>query len=151
MRDIVICMNSWPPLKWLMEQKNPFTVCKHAVRYNEFGYKLNKRCILTSSNFNTLILSHSISSSKDYQSSRKEKESSCIVFSPSTKGHFHVIVMQSWQRNVQKSITHMQSSSVVKPISFSRPPPGFPVEKMNVYEHWTLVTFFNPLRASKQW
>ena len=28
-----------PPLKWLTEQKNPFEVCKHAARYNEFGYK----------------------------------------------------------------------------------------------------------------
>ena len=29
-----------PPLKWLTEQKNPFEVCKHAARYNEFGCKL---------------------------------------------------------------------------------------------------------------
>ena len=28
-----------PLLKWLMEQKNPFEVCKSAARYNEFGYK----------------------------------------------------------------------------------------------------------------
>ena len=28
-----------PPLKWLMEQKKPFEVCKRAPRYNEFGHK----------------------------------------------------------------------------------------------------------------
>ena len=32
-----------PPLKWLTEQKNPFEICKHAVRYNEFGHK-NSGC-----------------------------------------------------------------------------------------------------------
>ena len=31
-----------PPLKWLTEQKNPLEVCKHAARYNEFGYKSDK-------------------------------------------------------------------------------------------------------------
>ena len=38
------CVALWfaltpPQLKWLTEQKNPFVVCKHAARYNEFGYK----------------------------------------------------------------------------------------------------------------
>ena len=38
------CVELWfvltpPPLKWLTEQKHPFEVCKHAERYNEFGYK----------------------------------------------------------------------------------------------------------------
>ena len=38
------CVALWvaltrPPLKWLTEQKNPLEVCKHAARYNEFGYK----------------------------------------------------------------------------------------------------------------
>ena len=38
------CVALWfaltpPPLKWLTEQKNQFVICKHAARYNEFGYK----------------------------------------------------------------------------------------------------------------
>ena len=39
---VVLWFASWtpPPLKWLTEQKNPFEVCKHAARYNEFGCKL---------------------------------------------------------------------------------------------------------------
>ena len=28
-----------PQLEWMTEQKNTFEVCKHAARYNEFGYK----------------------------------------------------------------------------------------------------------------
>ena len=39
---VVLWFASWTPspLKWLTEQKNPFEVCKHAARYNEFGCKL---------------------------------------------------------------------------------------------------------------
>ena len=40
-----------------------------------------------------------------HQSSGKEKESCCLVFPSSTKreiSHFHVIVVQRRQRNVQK-------------------------------------------------
>jgi len=47
-----------------------------------------------------------------YQSLGKEKESCCLVFSTSTKceiRHFHVVVMQRRQRNVQKSVMHVQS------------------------------------------
>ena len=48
-----------------------------------------------------------------YQSSRKEKESCCLVFLSSTKSeirHFHVVVVMQWQlRNVQKSIMQVQS------------------------------------------
>ena len=41
------CIALWfaltpPPLKWLTEQKNPFEVCKHTARYNEFSYKYMK-------------------------------------------------------------------------------------------------------------
>ena len=36
-RCIVICIKSLS-LKWLTEQKNPFEVWKHAVRYNAFDY-----------------------------------------------------------------------------------------------------------------
>ena len=47
-----------------------------------------------------------------YQSLEKEKESRCIVFTSSTKRkirQFHVAVVQLRQRNVQKSVMHVQS------------------------------------------
>ena len=47
-----------------------------------------------------------------YQSSGKEKESCCLLFPSSTKreiGHFHVVVVQRRQRNVQKSVMYVQS------------------------------------------
>ena len=43
---------------------------------------------------------------------KKEEESRCLVFTSSTKGeirHFHVVVVQWRQRNVQKSVMHVQS------------------------------------------
>ena len=49
-----------------------------------------------------------------YQSSGKEKEICCSVFPFSTKResrHFHVVVVQRRQRNLQKSVMHVQSSS----------------------------------------
>ena len=59
-----------------------------------------------------------------YRSSKKEKESGRIVFLPSKKGHFHVVVVQWGQRNVQKA--RCQCKVVVKPIAFLRPQRGFP-------------------------
>ena len=47
-----------------------------------------------------------------YQSSGKEKESCCLRFPSLTKPeirHFHVVVMQWRQRNVQKSVMHVRS------------------------------------------
>ena len=47
-----------------------------------------------------------------YQSSGKEKESCCLVFPSSTKReirHFHVVVVQRRQRNVQKSVMYVLS------------------------------------------
>ena len=47
-----------------------------------------------------------------YQSSGKEKESCCLVFLSLTKReirHFHAVVVQWQQRNVQKSMMHVQS------------------------------------------
>ena len=47
-----------------------------------------------------------------YQSSGKEKESCCLVFPSSTKREirqFHVVVVQWRQRNVQKSVMHVQN------------------------------------------
>ena len=47
-----------------------------------------------------------------YQSLGKEKESCCLVFPSSTKREIrrsHVVVVQRQQRNVQKSVIHVQS------------------------------------------
>ena len=47
-----------------------------------------------------------------YQSSEKEKESRCLEFTCSTKREirqFQVVVVQQRQRNVQKSVMHVQS------------------------------------------
>ena len=72
--------------------------------------------MLAALNFMTLILSRlirqmlvnffGVDSKGLYQCSGKEKESCCIVFPSSTKreiGHFHVVVVQRRQRNVQKA------------------------------------------------
>ena len=51
-----------------------------------------------------------------YQISGKEKENCCFVFPSSTKReirHFHVVVVQRGQRNVQKSVMHVQSCYLV--------------------------------------
>ena len=43
---------------------------------------------------------------------KKEKQSCCLVFTSSTKReirHFHVVVVQRRQRNVQKSVMQAQS------------------------------------------
>ena len=47
-----------------------------------------------------------------YRRSRKEKEIRCLVFTSFTKHeirHVHVVVMQWRQRNLQKSVMHVQS------------------------------------------
>ena len=49
-----------------------------------------------------------------YESSGKEKESRCLVFTSSTKReirHFQVVVVQRRHRNVQKSVMHVQTSA----------------------------------------
>ena len=51
-----------------------------------------------------------LNSKRLYQSSGKEKESRCLVFTSSTKReirHFHVVVVQRRERNVQKSVMHV--------------------------------------------
>ena len=53
-----------------------------------------------------------LNSKRLYQSSGKEKESRCFVFTSSTKleiRHFHVVVVLRRQRNVQKSVMNEQS------------------------------------------
>ena len=65
-----------------------------------------------------------LNSKKLYQSSGKENESRCRVFTSSTKRkirHFYVVVVQRQQRNVQKSVMHVQSccfAKLLKPIAF---------------------------------
>ena len=48
-----------------------------------------------------------------YLSVEKEKENLCVVFTYSIKQvheirRFHVVVVQQWLRNVQKSVMHVQ-------------------------------------------
>ena len=53
-----------------------------------------------------------LNSKRLYQSSEKDEESRCLLFTSSTKGeitHFHVVVVQWRQRNVQKNVMHVQS------------------------------------------
>ena len=53
-----------------------------------------------------------MNSKRLYQSSGKEKESRCLVFTSSTKREnrpFHVVVVQRRQGNVLKSVLHVQS------------------------------------------
>ena len=78
--------------------------------------------MLAALNFMTLILSRlirqmlvnvfGVDSKGLNQRSGKEKKSCCLVVPSSTKreiGHFHVVVVQRRQRNVQKSVMHEQS------------------------------------------
>ena len=61
-----------------------------------------------------------------HQSSGKEKESCCLLFPSSTKReirHFHVVVVQRRQRNVQKSVLHVQSFCFAF-LPFSLPSPS---------------------------
>ena len=58
-----------------------------------------------------------LNSTRLYQSSGKEKESPCLVFTSSTKleiMHFDVVVVQRRQRNVQKRVVHVQSCCFAK-------------------------------------
>ena len=53
-----------------------------------------------------------LNSKRLYQSSGKEKESHCLVFTSSTKReirHFHVAVVRWGQRNVQNNVMNVQS------------------------------------------
>ena len=74
-----------------------------------------KKWSCAASNLIALIpsrLSHQLNSKGLYQSSGKEKESCCLVFPSATIHefmHFHIVVVQRRQRNVQKSMMHMQS------------------------------------------
>ena len=80
-----------------------------------------KKWIRAASNFIRLIPSRFIcqilanfcglNSKGLYQSFGKEKESCCLVFPSSKKceiKHFHVVVVQRRQRNIQKSLMHVQ-------------------------------------------
>ena len=53
-----------------------------------------------------------LNSKRLYQSSEKDEESRCLLFTSFTKGEitpFHVVVVQWRQRNVQKNVMHVQS------------------------------------------
>ena len=51
-----------------------------------------------------------LNSNRLYQTSGKEKEGRCLAFTPSTEREirqFHVVAVQRWQENVQKSVMHV--------------------------------------------
>ena len=88
---------------------------------------LQKRYRAYSNSFNSSNVGNfflDLNSKKLYQSSGKENESRCLVFTSSTKReirHFYVVVVQRLQRNVQKSVMHVQSccfAKLLKPIAF---------------------------------
>ena len=85
-------------------------------RYRAYSNSCN------SSNVGNFFLD--LNSKKLCQSSGKENESRCRVFTSSTKReirHFYVVVVQRLQRNVQKSVMHVQSccfAKLLKPIVF---------------------------------
>ena len=90
---------------------------------NRVGLKCTEQWIRATSNFIALIPTRStrqilalfwnLSSKRLYQTSGKDKESRWLVFTSWTKRetrHFHVVVVQRRQRNVQKSgVIHLQS------------------------------------------
>ena len=97
---------------------------KMVSKHDGDGYlktSLKKPWIAATSNFIALISTRSIRQiltnfsgvkSKRLQSSGKEEKSRCFVFTASSKReirHFHVVVLQRRQRNVQKSVMPMQS------------------------------------------
>ena len=54
-----------------------------------------------------------------YQSSEKEKESRCHVIPSSTKReirHFHIVVVQQRQRNVQKIVMHVTAAGLAQSV-----------------------------------
>ena len=78
-------------------------------RYRDYSISFN------SSNVGNFCLD--LNSKNLYQSSGKENESRCRVFTSSTKReiwHFYVVVMQWRQRNVQNSVMHVQSCCFAK-------------------------------------
>ena len=94
------------------------------ARSTDFEEKIEglNRLRRAASNFIGLILSHSIRKIlaffsgveffEDFNPSSEKEESRCLVFTSSTKReirHFHVVVVQGRQRNVQKSVMHAQS------------------------------------------
>ena len=87
-----------------------------------------KERIRAASNFTALFQPHSIrlfelNSKGLYQSSGKETEGRFPVSTSSTKREirqFHVVVVQRRQRNVQKSVLHVQNCLLIKPIGFLR-------------------------------
>ena len=88
------------------------------VSYENVTEKVNSRCLklycVSSMSFdssNAGKFFSELNSKGLYQNSAKEKESCCLVFPSLTKyeiRHFHVIVVERRQRNVQKSVMHVQ-------------------------------------------
>ena len=110
----------------LLPRARPFCLCFSigSLGNNDGDGYVNVTWILKSHCFN-LYRTYSTSDSSNvgnfsqiwilqniFQSSGKEKESHCLVSTSFTKReirHFHVVVVQWLQRNVQKSMMHVQS------------------------------------------
>ena len=107
---------------WELLQRTPTGVL--ILMQKLVGLKCTEQWIRASSNFIALfptrltrqilaIFLWNLNSKRLYQSSGKDKESLCLVFTSSTKReirHFQVVVVQRRQRNVQKSgVIHLQS------------------------------------------
>ena len=66
-----------------------------------------------------------------YQSTGKEKENWCHLFSSSNKHeilirHLHVVVVQRRQRNLKYSVVHVQSSQPIRHMHISQNAPYLP-------------------------
>ena len=83
------------------------------------GKNVTQKWIRTVSNFiafipaplicQILAIFQELNSKGLYLSSLKQKENRCLVFTSSKKREIHVVVVQWWQRNVQKNVMHVQS------------------------------------------
>ena len=74
---------------------------------NSDCFKLYRAYSISFNSYKCWPVSLKLNSKALYQSSRKKKESCCFAFPYSTKReirHFHVVVVQRRQRNVQKSV-----------------------------------------------
>ena len=78
---------------------------------NSNCFKLYCAYFISFNSYKCWPVSLELNSKALYQSSGKEKENCCLVFPSWTKRerHFHAVVVQRRQRNVQKRVIHVQS------------------------------------------
>ena len=119
---LVLLLIGWKGGANLLSQSHRVESAK-PITFRHSNENRFKRWIHAASNFTVQIPSRSIrqmmptfllelNSKRLYRRSRKEKQSRSLVFTLSIKReirHFHVVVVQWRQRNVQKSVMHVQS------------------------------------------